>query len=70
MHVIDLGGPDGNAYALLAYAKRWAEQLDKDYEDISKRMRSGDYDNLVNVFVEEFGDVCEVYTPEGDLWTT
>jgi hypothetical protein len=28
--VIDLTGPDGNAYALMAYAKRFATQLGYD----------------------------------------
>jgi len=28
--VIDLTGPDGNAFALMAYAKRFARQLGKD----------------------------------------
>ena len=69
MRSIDLAGPDGNAFALMGYAKMWGKQLGKDVDDIIKRMKSGDYENLVNVFVEEFQDICEVYTVEGDLWT-
>jgi hypothetical protein len=53
---IDLTGPDGNAYALLAYAKTLAKMLDKDFDEIKKRMTSGDYENLVEVFEEEFGN--------------
>lgn len=56
--VIDLSGPEGNAFCLLAYADRWGRQLGKDTKDIQKRMRSGDYENLVKVFDEEFGDFC------------
>jgi hypothetical protein len=32
--VIDLTGPDGNAFALLAYAKRFAQQLNLDFSKI------------------------------------
>jgi len=52
---IDLTGPDGNAYVLLGCAKTLAKMLDRDFEDIHKRMMSGDYENLVNVMEEEFG---------------
>ena len=54
--VIDLTGPDGNAYALLAYAKRFAQQFDLDFNQIKDEMTSGDYENLVQVFDEYFGD--------------
>jgi len=54
--VIDLTGPDGNAFALMAYAKRFAKQLDLDYKKIQDEMMSGDYENLVQVFDDNFGD--------------
>ena len=54
--VIDLTGPDGNAYALLAYAKRFAQQLNLDFSKIQDEMTSGDYENLVQVFDDYFGD--------------
>ena len=54
--VIDLTGPDGNAFALLAYVKRFAQQLDLDFGKIQGEMTSGDYENLVQVFDEYFGD--------------
>jgi hypothetical protein len=53
---IDLTGPEGNAYVLLGYAKTFAKQLHKDGKDITNRMMSGDYENLLKVFDEEFGD--------------
>ena len=56
--IIDLDGPDGNAFALMGYAMRFAKQLcyDKEeIEDLMKRMQSGDYENLLNVFDKEFG---------------
>ena len=44
--VIDLTGPDGNAYALMAYAKRFATQLE--WKDkgaaLINEMMEGDYD--------------------------
>lgn len=56
--IIDLTGPDGNAFALMAYAKRFATQLgwkDKGASTINKMM-SGDYENLLEVFDKAFGE--------------
>ena len=54
--VIDLTGPEGNAFALLAYAKRFAQQLNLDFSKIQDEMTSGDYENLVQVFDDNFGE--------------
>jgi hypothetical protein len=54
--VIDLTGPDGNAYALMGYAVRFAKQLDLDATQIREEMMAGDYENLVAVFDKYFGD--------------
>ena len=57
--VIDLTGPDGNALALIAHAQRLAKQLDIDdhtIKVIQKKMMSGDYENLLQVFDKYFGD--------------
>lgn len=53
--VIDLTGPDGNAYVLMGYANRFAKQLGKDASKIIAEMMSGDYENLIQVFDREFG---------------
>jgi hypothetical protein len=53
--VIDLTGPDGNAFALMGYASRFAKQLGLDPKVIIKEMRSGDYENLLQVFDGYFG---------------
>lgn len=53
--IIDLTGPDGNAFALMGYAKRFAKQLGLDSEEIISNMMSGDYENLLEVFDENFG---------------
>jgi len=58
---IDLTGPQGNAFFLLGTAHNLAKQLGKDVEDINKRMKSGDYENLLKVFEKEFGDCVVMY---------
>jgi hypothetical protein len=55
--VIDLTGSDGNAFALLAYAKRFAQQFDLDFNKIKDEMTSGDYENLIQVFDDYFGEI-------------
>jgi hypothetical protein len=55
--VIDITGPDGNAFALMAYAKQFAKQLGIDHKPIIEEMMSGDYDNLLEVFDNAFGDL-------------
>ena len=54
--VIDLTGPDGNAFVLMAYADRFARKLGLDTVTIKAEMREGDYENLIKVFDEWFGD--------------
>ena len=41
--VIDITGPDGNAYSLLARAKSYAQQLDLNDTAIIKDMMSKEY---------------------------
>ena len=53
--VIDLTGPEGNAYSLLARAKSYAQQLDFNDTAIIKDMMSKDYEHLVQVFDNHFG---------------
>jgi len=53
--VVDLTGPDGNAYSLLARAKSYAQQLDLNDVAIIKDMMSKDYEHLVQVFDNHFG---------------
>lgn len=53
--VIDITGPDGNAFVLLEYAKKFAAQLDLDYKPIEKEMFSSNYENLLQVFDKYFG---------------
>lgn len=61
---IDLTGPQGNAYYLLGLAKRWGKELDMSQSYINtmlEKMKSGDYENLVKVFDDEFGSIVTIY---------
>ena len=53
--IIDLTGPDGNAFALLGFANNSANQLGLEFSKISDEMTSGDYENLIEVFDKYFG---------------
>jgi hypothetical protein len=53
--VIDLTGPEGNAFVLMGYAKNFAKQLGIPSEPIINEMMSGDYENLLDVFDANFG---------------
>jgi hypothetical protein len=53
--VIDITGPDGNAFALMGYARRFCKELDIDSGPIITDMMSGDYENLLEVFDRNFG---------------
>ena len=53
--VVDLTGPDGNAYSLLARARSYAQQLDLNDVAIIKDMMSKDYEHLVQDFDNHFG---------------
>ena len=59
---IDITGPAGNAYALIGTAMMYAKQLGKDPDKIAERMKSSDYDNLIKVFDEEFGEYVTLIT--------
>ena len=54
--VIDLTGPEGNAFCLMGYARRYSRQLGLDSDKVIGEMMRGDYENLLNVFDSYFGD--------------
>lgn len=67
MHVIDARGPDGNAFSIMAYAKRIGRQLESEEiwpkgktDGIIKDMMSGDYEHLCTTFNEQFENFAEV----------
>jgi hypothetical protein len=61
--VIDLTGPDGNAFMLLGIASNLGKQIGlskEEIEEIKGRMTSGDYENLIEEFDKAFGTVCDL----------
>jgi len=61
---IDLSGPEGNAFSLLTYAKKFSRELCHSNEkknEIISDMMSSDYDNLLNVFDNNFGNFVILY---------
>ena len=66
--VINLDGPDGNAFALMAYAKRFAKDMGYvSDEAILNNMKSGDYTNLVKTFDKYFGEYVILETRDEEL---
>ena len=55
--VIDLTGPDGNAFNLLGVANRLNKQLGLNDDGLLERMMSGDYENLLQEFDKAFGSI-------------
>ena len=66
--VIDLQGPKGNAFALMAQADDFLRQMGRRHEFRAMRteMMSGDYDNLIRIFEENFGDYVELVGKPGE----
>jgi hypothetical protein len=58
---IDLQGPKGNAFMLLAIAKDLAHQLDMDWSSVHNEMTSSDYEWLLQVMDYHFGDFIIMY---------
>lgn len=60
---IDLSGPDGNAFVLLGMARRFGAQIGLETQKIEKivsDMKSSDYENLISVFDQNFGDYVDL----------
>ena len=66
--VIDLRGPQGNAFALVGRAVELLRQLDRrdEVHAIRTDMMSGDYDNLIRIFEENFSDYVELINKPGE----
>ena len=66
--VIDLKGPQGNAFQLMAYADDFLRQLGRrdKFDAMREEMMSGDYDNLIRIFEENFGDYVELVGKPGE----
>lgn len=63
--VINLDGPQGNAYYILGCADKLGKQLNFSKEKQTKiyeEMTSGDYENLLEYFENYFGDFVYFYS--------
>lgn len=61
---IDLSGPDGNAYVLMAYADRWGKQLGWSTHKIKciiDEMKLTNYEGLLYTFDREFGAYVTIW---------
>lgn len=58
---MDLTGPDGNAFVILGNAQGWAKQIGLDWDAIEKDATSGDYEHLVDVIENHFGEYVTFY---------
>jgi hypothetical protein len=62
--VIDLTGPQGNAFYIMAVAQKLAKDLGYSTDQIQKLladMKSSDYNNLLSVIDKEFGEFIVFY---------
>lgn len=56
----ELSGPDGNVFAVMSYARKLGEELDMPVRPTIEEMTQGDYNHLLSVFNEHFGDYVEL----------
>ena len=54
--IIDLTGPQGNAFYLIGFATKNARKFGLNGLDIVEEMKSGDYEHLVSTFDNYFGE--------------
>lgn len=55
--VIDLTGPEGNAFNILGIAQSLCKTMGIDPEPIMDDMMSGDYEHLLEVMEKHFGEL-------------
>ena len=59
--VLDLTGPDGNAFVIMRTAQDLSRQLGYNTEAILADMQSGDYEHLIEVMEKHFGRFIIMY---------
>lgn len=65
--IIDLDGPEGNAFFLLGTASKFAAKLGFDKDEVLNEMKQSDYTNLVRVFDKYFGSIVVLETNQESL---
>ena len=64
---INIEGPAGNAFNLMATAKNMAKDIGENGKKITNEMKeSGDYDTLVQTFLFYFGDYVDLVDNYGN----
>ena len=58
--VIDLTGPEGNAFYLLGLARKLCKQLDLDTTQVYGEMTTGSYENLITAFDIHYGSIIDL----------
>ena len=59
--VIDLTGPQGNAFYLLGLASKLCKDIGlDDWVEILDEMKSGDYEHLIRTFDKYFGLIVDL----------
>ena len=58
--VIDLTGPQGNAFYLLGTASKLCKQVGLDVKAVLDDMKSGDYEHLITRFDYHFGYIIDL----------
>ena len=64
---IDLDGPRGNAFSLMASAKSLAKVMGLDENKVLEEMQAGDYVDLLITFENIFGAVVDLETSSDSL---
>ena len=63
---IRLDGPEGNAFVLLGFARKYGEQLgwtDVQIDSIINDMQSSDYEHLIQTFDKWYGEYVDLIRP-------
>ena len=58
--VIDLTGPEGNAYYLLGLDSKLCKDIGLDDTMVLNDMKSGDYEHLIKTFDNKFGMIIDL----------
>ena len=64
--VIDLDGPDGNVFQILALAQTYCNQLNWDYDkfDAEVKFFANNYEDVIGLFDQWFGAFCDLETSQ------
>ena len=58
----DIGGPGGNAFAIMSTTQTWSRQMQRPADETAKilaDMREGDYKNMLAIFYRAFQHVWD-----------